>query len=336
MASWAECDPVWRRRAMAAAPVLAIGLAGIGVRTPIAMAHPVGSLLLFAWIVTDTMMLGRMAGSAGRLPPGTVLAVLSGACVTVGIGAPPALRDVLLATPAIAGAMIAVVLGHVGCAALRARRLLAGRAGDLRERWVAAASELLPPVLVRLAAAELALLHLALFRWGGPADIPPGCRGFAYHRHLAPMCATLLVLSAIEVAVYHLLLGHWSRTAAVALFVASDVGFLYLVGLIKSFRLRPILLTPQGVRVRAGLLIDRLVPYDAIAKIETGFQSAQIRCPMTLNAALLAWPNILLTLKAPLPRRPLLRRKPPIDRIAFRLDDPEPFVRMLRWRLGSG
>ena len=148
------------------------------------------------------------------------------------------------------------------------------------------------------------------------------------------MCATLLILSAIEIAVYHLLLGHWSRTATFVMFILSDVGFVYLVGLIKSFRFRPVLLTPEGVRVRAGFLIDQLVPLDAIVAVEGGFTGEEVRDPETFNAALLAWPNIMLQLDRPLPRRSLLKKRGPFVRVAFRLDDPEPFTRLLVWRLG--
>lgn len=182
--------------------------------------------------------------------------------------------------------------------------------------------------------AELTAINMALFRWGGPADVPANARAFAYHKHLMPMCATLLILSAIEIAVYHLLVGHWSRTATIVMFILSDMGFVYLVGLIKSFRFRPVLLTPGGVRVRAGFLIDQLVPLDAIVAVESGFAGEEVRDPATLNAALLAWPNILLRLDRPLHRRSLLKKRGPFDRIAFRLDDPEPFIRLLIWRLG--
>ena len=195
-------------------------------------------------------------------------------------------------------------------------------------------SEVLPPAIVRLAAAELSVIYMALFRWGGPADVPPGTRAFAYNRHLTPMCVTLLFLSAIEIAVYHLLVGNWSRVAGYVMFVVSDVGFIYLIGLIKSFRFRPVLMARDGIRVRAGFLIDQFVPFEAIAKIETSFDGASVRDRSTLKASLLAWPNILLRLNAPLPRASVLRRTRPFSVIAFRLDDPEPFLRLLAWRIG--
>ncbi|WP_375271270.1 hypothetical protein [Sphingomonas sp.] len=324
------------RRQIAAhvAPFIIVALAGVAVRTPLAAGYPLAALLLFLWIVADTLMLSLVARSAGRPAWRAVLAVLAGASVTVWLGSPPAMRGALAQAPVLAGVMAAVVLAHVAWGTARAGRV-AGRKGlSAAERWTSAAAELFPPALVRLAAAELLVIHLALFRWGGAADVPADARAFSYHRHLTPMCAALLILSAIEMAVYHLLVGHWSRTAAIVMFVLSDLGFVYLVGLIKSFRYRPVLLTPVGVRVRAGLLIDQLVPFDAIVAVDARLTGEEVRDAATLNAALLAWPNVMLRLDRPLPRRSWLRRNS-FARVAFRLDDPAPFVRLLAWRLGQ-
>lgn len=323
-----------RKIAAAIAPIILIALAGVAVRTPLAAAYPLAALLLFLWIVADTLMLALIARSSGKPASRAVLGALAGASFTVWLGSPPVIRGVLLETPVLALMMVAIVLGHVTWAMVRVSRAING-GGDRKERLVSAASELFPPALVRLAAAELTVLHMALFRWGGPPDVPANARAFAYHKHLTPMCATLLILSAIEIAVYHLLVGHWSRIATLVMFVLSDVGFVYLVGLIKSFRFRPVLLTPEGVRVRAGFLIDQLVPFDAIVAVEGGFTGEDVRDPATLNAALLAWPNIMLQLNRPLNRRSLLKKRGPAIRVAFRLDDPMPFMRLLAWRLGQ-
>lgn len=118
------------------------------------------------------------------------------------------------------------------------------------------------------------------------------------------------------------------------MFVLSDVGFVCLVGLIKSIRLTPVLLTQDCVRVRADLLIDQFVPLDAILAVDSDFAGDEVRDPATLNAALLTWPNILLRLNRPVHRRSLLKKRRHFDRVALRLDEPEPFVRLLVWRLG--
>jgi len=308
-------------------PIAVLVLAGWAVRMPLASAHPLVAGLLFLWIASDSRLLSLIARAPRRRPPlRQIVGGLALAVFAVLVAAPPVVREALLRLPVLAGAMAIVLVVHLGWGAWVAW----GRFRTSAEaRWVAALSELLPPPLVRLAAAELRLLHLGLLRWGAAPDVPAGCQGFAYHRHLTPMAVTLLALQAIEVAIDHLLLAHWSAFAAYVLFVLSDVGLIYMIALIKSFRLYPVLLTPEGVRVRAGLLIDRLVPYDAIARIETSFDSALVKDKATLNAGLLAWPNLVLRLDAPLPGRR------PRTAIAFRLDDPEPFVRALRWRLES-
>jgi hypothetical protein len=329
-------DGVDRRQILATiGPFIVVALAGVAVRTPLAAAYPLAALLLFLWIVADTLMLALIARSSGKPEWSAVLGALAGASFTVWLGSPSVIRGVLLETPILAMMMVAAVLGHAAWATVRASRAVKGDSFDRKERWAFAASEFFPPALVRLAVAELTVIHIALFRWGGPADVPVKARAFAYHKHLTPMCATLLILSAIEIAVYHLLLGHWSRIATVVMFILSDVGFVYLVGLIKSFRFRPVLLTPEGVRVRAGFLIDQIVPLDAIVAVEGSFTGEEVRDPVTLNAALLAWPNIMLRLNRPLPRRTFLKKRGPAVRVAFRLDDPEPFMRLLIWRLGQ-
>ena len=316
------------------APFIIVALAGMAVRTSLAATYPFAALLLFLWIVADTLMLSLMVRSSGKPEWSAVLGVLAGASFTVWLGSSSAMRGVLLETPILASTMVAVVLGHVAWATARASREVNREGFGRKKRWVSAVSEIFPPALVRLAVAEMTVIHMALFRWGGPADVPANARAFAYHKHLTPMCAALLILSAIEIAVYHLLVGHWSRTATVVMFILSDVGFVYLVGLIKSFRFRPVLLTPDGVRVRAGFLIDQLVPLEAIVAVEGGFTGEEVRDPATLNTALLAWPNIMLRLDRPLHRRSLRKKRGQFVRVAFRLDDPESFVRLLVWRLG--
>ena len=328
-------DGRMRRAATLVLPVVVVAGAGLAVRTPLATAYPLAALLVFVWIVADTTTLALLARTHRKPTARAVLATLAGASLTVALVVPPAVRAVLWRMPWLVTIMAAIVAAHCVVAARSAGRAWRAPAAGVRERCERAASALLPPMLVRLAAAELTVLHMALFRWGGVADVPADARGFGYHRHLAPMCAALLILSAIEMAVYHLLLAHWSRAGALVMFVLSDVGFVYLLGLIKSFRFRPVLLARDGVRVRAGFLIDRFVPLEAIAGVDGNARGEEIRDGATLNAALLAWPNVVLRLRTPLAARSLWRRKPPVVRVAFRLDEPDAFVRLLRWRLGQ-
>lgn len=312
-------------------PPLVIAGAAALLRLPIVLAYPRAAALLFLWIASDSMMLGLIARDQR---PGwrAGIAAMAGAGMAVFSLSPPPIRAALVSMPwALVVPVIAIAL-HGGWGLWRVAARV--RHWDARDpdRWVGLLAELFPRPLARFAVAEAGLLHLALFRWNAAPDVPAGARAFVYHRHLQPMMIALLSLSCVEIGVTHLLVAHWNRTLALVLFVISDVSLLYLMGLIKSLRLAPILLTETGVRVRAGILVDRTIPYAAIHAVEAHPDGETVRAADSWNVAMLAWPNLLLRLDPPLPPRSRWRRLP-VRAIAFRLDDPAPFLDALRARL---
>lgn len=317
----------------AIAPVLAIVGAAALLRLPIAQAYPRGAALLFLWIASDAMMLGLL--SRTRRPGWRAgIAAMASAGMAVFSLSPPPIRAALFAMPwAMIVPAVAIAL-HGGWGLWRVAVRLRAWNRTEPDRWSALLEEILPRPLVRLARAEVRLLHLALFRWGVAPEIPAGAQGFAYHRHLQPMMIALLVISCIEITVTHLLVAHWSRTAALVMFVISDVSLLYLIGLIRSLRLSPVLLTETGVRLRAGLLVDRTIPYAAIAAVTANPDGETVRALDSWNIALLAWPNMLIRLSEPLPPRSRWRRDP-VRAVALRLDEPGPFLDALRRKLDA-
>lgn len=315
------------------APVLVIVGAAALLRLPVAQVYPRAAALLFLWIASDAMMLGLL--SRTRRPGWRAgIAAMASAGMAVLSLSPPPIRAALFAMPWATMVPVVAIALHGGWGLWRvAARLRAWNPAD-PDRWSALLEEMLPRPLVRLALAEARLLHLALFRWRAAPDIPAGAQAFAYHRHLQPMMIALLVISCIEIAVTHLLVAHWSRTAAMVMFVISDVSLLYLIGLIKSLRLSPVLLTQAGVRLRAGLLVNRTIPYAAIAAVTANPDGETVRAPDSWNIALLAWPNMLIRLSEPLPPRSRWRRDP-VRAVALRLDEPGPFLDALRARLDA-
>ncbi|MET4897183.1 hypothetical protein RN629_08430 [Sphingomonadaceae bacterium jetA1] len=315
-------------------PPLVVAGAALLLRLPVASAHPRIAVLLFLWVASDAMMLGLMAR---QRHPGwrAGIAAMATAGMAVFSLSPPPIRAALIAMPWAAAVPVIAIALHGGWGLWRIGvRVRYWNPAD-PDRWSGLLAEVVPPLLARLAAAEARLLHLALFRWGAAPDVPAGAIPFGYHRHLQPMLIALLLLSCIEIGVTHLLVAHWSRTAALILFVISDVSLLYLIGIIKSLRLAPVLLTDTGVRIRAGMLIDRTIPYAAITAVEAEPDGDTVRAEDSWNAALLAWPNLLLRLgEAQPPPRPWGHRVP-VRAIAFRLDAPGPFLDELRARLAT-
>ena len=315
------------------APALAIAAMAVLLRLPVVQAHPRAASLVFLWIASDAMMLGLLGRTRKPGWRAGIAAMAAASMAVLGLSPPP-IRAALVAMPWAMVVPVVAIGVHGGWGLWRmAARLRAWDRGD-PDRWSALLGEIIPRPLVRLAVAEARLLHLALFRWRAAPDIPEGTSGFAYYRHLRPMMIALLVMSCIEIGVTHLLVAHWSRTAALVMFVISDVSLVYLIGLIKSLRLSPVLLTERGVRLRAGLLVDRTIPYEAIAIVTANPDGDTVRAPDSWNIALLAWPNVLIRLAEPLPPRSRWRRDP-VRAVALRLDEPAPFLDALRGRLDA-
>jgi hypothetical protein len=124
-----------------------------------------------------------------------------------------------------------------------------------------------------------------------------GAQSFAYHRQLSPMLWAFAAIVVVEMAVVHLLLSRWSAGAALALGIVSAATLVGLVALILSFRPRPVLLGPAGLRLRTGFLIDAHVPIDEIAFAQSGFAPADYMPGGLLKASLLNAPNVVVLLR---------------------------------------
>jgi hypothetical protein len=138
--------------------------------------------------------------------------------------------------------------------------------------------------------------------WGAAPDAPPGARAFAYHRSLRPLLLALIGAMVLETVAVHL--GVYfliSRTAAWVLLALSVLGLVWLLGLVNSVAKLPILVTEDGIRVRAGLLIDRWLPAAQIAGVKTGLDFGNLKRPEALRASLVVYPNVLIELSPPLP-----------------------------------
>lgn len=178
--------------------------------------------------------------------------------------------------------------------------------------------------------AEVSLLHLALFRWGGAPDVPAGHQAHTCHRELYPLLGGFIAVQVMEMAVTDVVVGLHHRTAATALFVLGDLALVYTLGLMKSLRQRPVLLGPRAVRVRFGLLVDRTIPYADIQAVRVAADAVPKRSPANLSR--LVAPNVVLTLRRPLTCRRFLRAEVRTTMVGLYVDEPAAFVRALDWR----
>ena len=128
--------------------------------------------------------------------------------------------------------------------------------------------------------------------------------------------------------VVHLLLAHWWPRVAAIVAIVTVAGIVWLVTIVRSFRGMPVLLDADRLLMRIGRLRSVSVPTDLINGLRSSCDGAALKQRDVLNLALIAYPNVVVDLTAPIT---VGRRR--ISTIAHRLDDPAGFAAALN-RLG--
>ena len=144
---------------------------------------------------------------------------------------------------------------------------------------------------------------------------------FSYHRGVAPLMWVLVALCGVELAVTHLVVSLLvNRIVAVLLSLASLAAIGWIVAAILSMKRLPVVLDDRMLTLRVGRIRTVAVPRTAILGLRSGWTAAELKQRGVLNLALVAYPNIVIDLVAPLPGRR------GITTIAYRLDDPVAFA----------
>ncbi len=163
-----------------------------------------------------------------------------------------------------------VAIGFLGFRVARQlrRRPKASEDADLLTALRKEAGELIgSPRLGDAAAWELATLRYATAPGAAPPD-GPGVFGYVKRSDWDSLSTAILVLLVLELVPVHLLLHSWSPVAAWIVLALSIYSGFWILGERRSRARRPILLTPEGVVLRAGIRWDGLIPWDAIREIE--------------------------------------------------------------------
>lgn len=204
-----------------------------------------------------------------------------------------------------------------------------GRGGPF-ERLRATLRQVLPSRIAADAVAhEAALLGCALLAWRARPDVREGELGFSVHRRngYGGILAAAAFVTAAETAVVHLLVERWSPTAAWVLTALGLYGLVWLLGHFQAVRLRPVLLAPDALYVRIGLLWSVRVPYGDVAALEpAGTGAPARRAPGYLHAVTLGPARLLVELCRPADVDGMYGYvKRGVRRIGLAVDDAERF-----------
>ncbi len=146
---------------------------------------------------------------------------------------------------------------------------------------------------------------------------------FAYHRAVAPMIWMLVACGTVELIVTHALIAFWKREVALALSLLTLCALGWLVRGIMLMKGRPVLLGEGRLLMRSGSIACVDIPLEAVEGLRPSLDTGETKRRTVLNLALLAYPNTVVDLNAPLPGRR------GITTIAHRLDDPAAFASAL-------
>jgi hypothetical protein len=116
---------------------------------------------------------------------------------------------------------------------------------------------------------ELAL-YRSLVRWVvRRPDVPTGATPIGYARLVAPMLWLWIFGSATEVVVVEVVLQQveagWAEAIRMPLLVVGIWGVLWMLGMLAAYRVRPHVLTDDGLRVRNGARTWVDVPLEGVA-----------------------------------------------------------------------
>ncbi len=183
--------------------------------------------------------------------------------------------------------------------------------------------------VARLLGWEFSILALALGSWGRRPDVARGGIAFTMHREsgVAVLFSFLAGLSVIEAAGVHLIVLRWSHAATWALTAISIYGALLLVALARSFALYPIVVTPNSILIRAGLLWRVEITRANIARV----RRANAPIPRKRDADYLAVtamadPNVMIELNGPVVAEGLYGRTKLVRRIGISADQASDLI----------
>jgi len=220
-------------------------------------------------------------------------------------------------------ALIAFVVIQVRA---KVRRSPGKRAGDPVDLLRASLEPILPGA-ARFLAAELSILYYALFSWRAKPYVPKGDRAFTLHKKSghADLLYIVAFASTMEIVPLHLLLRHWSPLAAWIATSVSLYGMVWLVGLARSIALRPVLVGPDYLDVKFGLLFRLRVPRESIATVR------RVRPDDTATVVpRRSAPNVFIELVEALNAEGPLGLRRVVSRLAVSADDEHEFERALR------
>jgi hypothetical protein len=191
-----------------------------------------------------------------------------------------------------------------------------------------------PPIVSRLARAEIGLLRSLWWAVRGRRAVAPGEHPVPYGDRFTVMLWAVCCLGALELGVVHVLTARWP-VVRWTLFVLGIYALLWVAGFGLSLRQHPHLLRNGELVLRFGHFRAVRVPLERLVAVTTGAEAGHRRNLVVddtrLVMSVMGDTNVDLRFD-PAVGVPVAGGVRPVSRISFYADDPRRVARVLRTR----
>ncbi|MBL7996242.1 hypothetical protein JNM05_12805 [bacterium] len=120
-------------------------------------------------------------------------------------------------------------------------------------------------------ATEISVIYYGFFGWNGKKEMGKETE-FSYHKKsgYGAVVGTFFFLILIETFSLHLVLNHWSSTAAWVLTLLSMYGIIFMFADYNAARKRPILIGDHELQIRIGFRWFISIPLENIRSVQAG------------------------------------------------------------------
>jgi hypothetical protein len=174
----------------------------------------------------------------------------------------------------------------------------------------------------------------SLFRWILRRPVAPaGEKPFGYTQAVTPVLWGFVVVSAIEIPMFHLLIP-WQTVRGIGL-VLGAWGLCWMIGLLASQKTYPHALGPEGIRVRNGFGIGVLIPWSNVEAVRFKRRNLTKSGTIqpdgdTLSLVVFSQTNVDIVLREPMTMRRVKGETPGFTELRIFADDAAGFVACAR------
>jgi hypothetical protein len=189
-----------------------------------------------------------------------------------------------------------------------------------------------------IVAGEISALYYGLFSWRARPSAPAGATAFSYAESggYGAALPAFVALLALETTIVHMLLSPHLPRLAWLVTVLGAYAIVWVIADHRAVRLRPILVSAEGVLVRSGLRGTVLLPLASIRRVCSGSEAASLRHRHDHKRMnLLGKPHFAVVLTEPVVIHGLLGVERRVTCVGFCTDDPAGFCAALE-ALGVG